>query len=342
MASLIFLTSTPATIEEGSGTWVGISVLREAIAALGHEVELVAPKFRSRIAFNLRAPSILRHKTADALIGFDCDGAFVRRPDLRHVAAIKGVLADEAEHEHGINRIGLALHARLERMHVRRADRTIATSLYSAERIASFYGVQPASIRVVPELINLAVWERLLAAAPVEPGPPRILCVAHLYRRKCVDVLLHALAGVPTDAVLRVAGVGPEKPGLVRLAHQLGLSRRVDFLGHLPFARLVAEYRNATVFALPSVQEGFGIVFLEAMASSLPIVAARAAAVPEVVAEGTGLLMPPGDEAALAGALGSLLNDARMRCAMGAAGRQHVRQYDAPRVARMFMEAIAG
>jgi phosphatidylinositol alpha-1,6-mannosyltransferase len=349
MVALIFLTSTPQSIEEGSGTWVGISVLRDAIAALGHEVTLVAPPAAasrrttpSRIAFNLRARSILRRMSADALIGFDLDGVFVHRRGLPHVAAIKGVLADEAKYERGISRLSLSLQARLEGMHVRRADRVIATSLYSAEQIVRFYGVERRRIRVVPELIDLAVWQRALRAAPIESGRPRVLCVAHLYRRKRVDILLRAFARIRGDAVLRIAGAGPERSRLELLARQLAIGGRVDFLGHLPFERLVAEYRNATVFALPSAQEGFGIVFLEAMASSLPIVAARAAAVPEVVANGsTGILVPPGDDAALAAALTKLLDDASTRRTIGSAGREHVRQFDAPLVAQKFLDAIA-
>src|SRR5438132_701143 len=125
MASLIFLTSTPQTIEEGSGTWVGISNLRSAIEAAGHSVTLVAPSTSSsRVAFNIRARSIVRRMTADTLIGFDFDGVFVKR---RHIAAIKGVLADEAEHERGMSRLALSLEAQLERMHVRRAERVITT-----------------------------------------------------------------------------------------------------------------------------------------------------------------------------------------------------------------------
>ena len=93
---------------------------------------------------------------------------------MLHVAAIKGVLADEAEYESGISRIALSLQARLEGMHVRRADRVIATSLYSAGQIAKFYGVDRSRIRVVPELIDLEVWERGLRAAPIEPGRPRV------------------------------------------------------------------------------------------------------------------------------------------------------------------------
>lgn len=348
MAHLIFLTSTPATIAEGSGTWVGISVLRDAIVALGHDVTLmsgaedeVGESALARIAFNLRSRSRFRRIEADVVVGFDLDGVFLRKGAFLHVASIKGVLADEAHHEHGAKRIKLALLARLEARHVRRCDRVITTSVYSSNRIAEFYGTKPEKIRVVPELIDLASWRQALAAAPLIEGPPRILCVAHLYPRKGVDTLLRAFVPLQRRAVLRIVGVGPERRRLEQLAHDLAIADRVHFLGHLPLPALTAEYRNATIFALPSEQEGFGIVFLEAMASSLPVVAARAAAVPEVVAEGvTASLVDPHDETALTNSLETLLDDPALRDAMGAAGYRRVQRYDAPVVARQFLDAI--
>ena len=347
MAHLIFLTSTPATVAEGSGTWVGISVLRNAVMALGHEVTLInasglaGEAALSRIAFNVRARSRLRRMKADVLVGFDLDGVFIPGGAFFHVAAIKGVLADEAHHERGTSRLELALLARLEARHVRRADRVIATSVYSSERITKFYGASPEKIRVVPELIDLDFWQRALENAPIIEGPPRILCVAHLYPRKGVETLLRAFVRIGGRAVLRIVGVGPERQRLEHLAHELGIADRVHFLGYLPLHDLTTEYRNAAIFALPTSQEGFGIVFLEAMASSLPVVAGRAAAVPEVVAEGaTALLVHPDDEAALADRLVELLDDPAKRHAMGSAGRARVSRYDAPVVARQFLEAV--
>lgn len=344
MAHLIFLTSTPPNIAEGSGTWVGISVLRDSIVKLGHEVTLLAPPATahvttlSRIVFNLKARSRLRNLRADALIGFDLDGVFLRTP---HVAAIKGVLADEARFEHGRNRLALAIQARLEARHVRQAERIITTSRYSSDRIARFYGASPSKIFLVPELIELNVWWAALEGAPLEEGPLRILCVAHLYSRKGIDTLLKAFERVKSEAVLRIVGIGPEKRRLERLAHSLTIADRVHFLGQLSFNALIAEYRNASVFALPTSQEGFGIVFLEAMAASLPIVAGNAAAVPEVVRDGvTGILVKPGDWEAFARALQLLLDQPEARRAMGAAGCADVRRYDAPIVAQQFLRAV--
>jgi glycosyltransferase involved in cell wall biosynthesis len=156
-----------------------------------------------------------------------------------------------------------------------------------------------------------------------------------------VDTLLRAFALVTADAVLRIVGTGPERERLERLAQTLGITDRVHFLGHLTFAALVAEYRNATLFALTTEQEGFGIVFLEAMASSLPILATRVAAVPEVVLDRvTALLANPGDEPALAQILVTLLDDAFLRERLGNAGRARAARFAAPVVARQFLEAI--
>jgi len=341
MARLIFVTGTCSTVAEGSGTWVGISVLRDAIVALGHEVTIISrPSTVSRLGFNIRIRKELRSIQADAIVGFDLDGVFAPRGDVLHVAAIKGVLADEARHERGINRIALAIQARLERRHVRRADRVITTSAYSAGRIAKFYGVDREKIAIVPELIDLDTWQRALAEAPREEGPPRILTVAHLYPRKGVDTLLRAFANLATNATLRIVGTGPERNRLEHLARTLAITDRVHFLGHLPFAALVAEYRNATIFALPTEQEGFGIVFLEAMASGLPIIATRVAAVPEVVAD--GLLVDPGDEPALTESIERLLGDVNLRANLGNAGRERVKQFAADVVAQQFLDAIGG
>lgn len=343
MARLIFVTGTSSSVAEGSGTSVSVSGLRHALTALGHEVELITPTdgrttTLSRIAFNIRIRKQLRSIRADAIIGFDLDGVFAPRGRPLHVAAIKGVLADEAKHERGIARVALMIQSWLEARHVRRADRVITSSAYSADRIAALYGLDRARIAVVPELIDLEVWDRALAAAPREAGPPRILTVAHLYPRKGVDTLLRAFAAVSDDAVLRIVGTGPERERLEQLAHTLGLADRVHFLGHLPFSALVTEYRNADIFALPTEQEGFGIVFLEAMASSLPIIATRVAAVPEVVSD--GLLVDPGDESALVHAIETLLNDAALRERLGGAGRVHVARFAAAVVARQFLAAI--
>lgn len=335
----------------GSGTFVGISVLASALRDAGHDVEFLAPEpgpgglsLASRLAFNLRIRrrALRLARAADAVVGFDLDGVLVRPPGILRVVSIKGELAEEARFERGLARLRLAVESRIEGWSARHADRVVSTSLHSSRRIQEDYGVPEERISVVPEPIDLARWKGALAV-PGTPStaPPSILCVAHLYRRKDVATLLDAVARLPERAVLRVVGTGPERGRLEDRARSLGISNRVAFLGHVPFDSLTAEYRRAAVFCLPSRQEGFGIVFLEAMAAGLPIVAARAAAVPELVRDGEcGILVPVSDAPALAAALGGLLDDPGERHRLGEAGRRRVLEYDAPVVAGRFLAAI--
>jgi glycosyltransferase involved in cell wall biosynthesis len=168
------------------------------------------------------------------------------------------------------------------------------------------------------------------------------LCVARQYPRKHVADLIRAFAQVQRSlprARLVVIGDGPEHARLRRLVQKLGLQGGVQLLGALPDdAAVRAYYRRAAVFCLPSVQEGFGIVLLEAMAAGLPIVATTAAAVPEVVPHGqAGLLVPPSDPEALAEALIALLSAPGLRAEMGAFGAEYVARYDWARVAERFL-----
>jgi glycosyltransferase involved in cell wall biosynthesis len=116
----------------------------------------------------------------------------------------------------------------------------------------------------------------------------------------------------------------------------------VTFTGSISDDDVRHEYDRCDIFCLPSVQEGFGIVFLEAMAMGKPVVSTTAAAIPEVVQHGeTGILVAPGDVHALAGALLLLLIDHERRERYGAAGRRRVEQYDWSRVAETFLQEIA-
>src|SRR6185295_11457174 len=103
----------------------------------------------------------------------------------------------------------------------------------------------------------LDFWEKALREAPRVAGPSRVLSVAHLYPRKGIDTLLRAFRRLGGNATLRIVGRGPERRRLEALARELDIGERVRFLGHIPLRRLVAEYRNADVFALPTTQEGF-------------------------------------------------------------------------------------
>lgn len=348
---LCFLTSTPLNPTEGSGTFVGIQELQRALTAFGHAVELRGLGIRSgfhtfdRWLYNMR----LRQNppAADLVTGFDLDGfLWARRRQTRFVASLKGIIADELRNERGLVRVLLGIQARWERRNVRLADRVIVTSRYCAEVARREYGVPDSKLAVVPELIDLEEWDAWFARVSRRPADhPVLLCVARLYPRKRVQDLLeavHRLRHRIPDLQLRVVGRGPEWGRLLRLRSELGLEETVLFLGEVSRRQLAQEYLSADCFCLPSVQEGFGIVFLEAMAAGKPVVACRAAAVPEVVPDGkAGMLVPPRSPDDLAIAIERTLSDPRMAKEWGETGRQWVRQFAAPRVATRFLEAAA-
>ena len=272
------------------------------------------------------------------------DGVFLPRFGGKDVASIKGVLGEEQKFERGWTRLSLQAQARLECRRAHRAGLVLAPSRYAAEAVRTRYGVAGERVRVVPEPIDLKAWcARLAAIAGEPPAEPVILCVAHLYPRKDVATLLRAMALLRQPARLRVVGGGPELERLREAAHRAGPAGRVVLTGHVPLAILAAEYHHAQVFCLPSRQEAFGIVLLEAMAAGLPIVAAGAAAVPELIRDGeNGRLFPAGDAAALAAALDGLLVDEGLRTRLVAGGRAAVMAYDAPVVAERFLAAVFG
>lgn len=336
---------------EGSGTFVGLSGLLHGLTALGHDVELRALHRRTRFhtldRFLYNVAVARRAPRADLVVGVDLDGfLWARRRHTRFVVALKGVIADELRNERGVTRALLSVQARWERANVRRADRVIVPSAYSADVAADVYGLARADIAVVPELIDVAGWRARLGAVP-RPGahPPTVLTVARMYPRKRLGDLLHAaarLAGRLPGVRFRIVGNGPEGAALRALHGRLGLGTTVTFLGDVSAASLAVEYVNADCFCLPSAQEGFGIVFLEAMTAGLPVVACRAAAVPEVVADGvTGLLVPVRAPDALADALERVLMEPALAGRLGAAGRARVDAFDLVPVTRRFLEAAA-
>ena len=335
---LRFLTSTPLDIRRGSGTYVGISVLAKALADLGHTVTIEGPALHlpvytlERLWFNR---TLHPSSDYDLTVGFDMDGYRIAR-GAPHVASLKGVIADEVRFETGMTRLTMSVQARCEWLHVHRAARVLVTSRYSAGRAQSLYGLsQPPT--VVPELIDLAEWRSQLQLHPAESSRFTVLYVGRLYRRKRVEVLLRA-AGLLRDRIpeleVRIVGNGPCAPAL----HRLSIGS-VTWLGDVSRAQLAAEYNRSSIFCLPSVQEGFGIVLLEAMAAGKPIVASRAAAIPEVAPHAA--LVQPEDPEALATAIESLYRAEAVRIAQSAAGQQWVEQFDTPRVARLFLEAVA-
>ncbi|MFC5662093.1 glycosyltransferase family 4 protein [Kitasatospora misakiensis] len=212
---------------------------------------------------------------------------------------------------------------------------------YTRSRIAAAVGPEPAGRMAQlppgvderifhPDSGGAAVRERLgLADRPV------VVCVSRLVPRKGQDTLIEAmpqiLVDVP-DAVLLIVGGGPYRAGLEKLVDARGVRSAVRFTGSVPWEELPAHYGAGDVFAMPCRTrrggldvEGLGIVYLEASATGLPVVAGDSGGAPDAVLEGeTGYVVPGGTPAAAAERIVRLLKDEELRRRMGEAGRRWV------------------
>lgn len=347
---LAFVTAIPQSVHRGSGCYVGIGTLAAGAAALGNHVEMIMPTLRfgsllvERYLFN-QALRWRRRWHYDAIIGFDLDGFALARPaGVPRIANIKGVVGDAVPYERGYTRASMALQARWEAEHARQADLVITISEYCKQRLQELYRVR-GPVAVVPELIDLDTWRRLFRENPSTKPEEEftVLCVCRFYPRKRLAILLQAAAllreQIPKLQV-RIVGGGPEAASLRRLWNDLKLEPVVTWVGEAPRHELAREYNRADVFCLPSVQEGFGIAFLEAMAAGKAIVAARAAAVPEVVRH--GVLVEPENAEALAEGICRLWRDPRLRSTIADQQRIAVEQYEMLRVTRTFLQEIDG
>jgi glycosyltransferase involved in cell wall biosynthesis len=351
-----FISSTPMNVFRGSGTYVGIETLARSLRALGVEVEIVTPHLRfpiytvERLLFN-QALRFRHRNDYDVTVGFDMDGYTVAGTNAQHtsagngpgvhVAAIKGVIADEMRFESGLTKMTMRLQAACEAEHVRRADFVMTTSAYAAGQIQRLYGVSQ-SPRIVPEPIDLAAWEDLAqSGAPAPTDKFIVLTVCRFYPRKRLPVLLAAAERLRSrlrELEVRIVGGGPEEDRLRVICRERNLEDVVVWRRDISVAELAREYSQCHLFCLPSVQEGFGIVFLEAMANGKPIVAVRAGAAPEVVQH--GLLVEPDNDQELGDAIERLYREPLLRESLGNAGRAFVRHFDAPLVGRMFLREL--
>ncbi|HEV2165666.1 MAG TPA: glycosyltransferase family 4 protein [Thermoplasmata archaeon] len=259
-------------------------------------------------------------------------------------------LAITAHSDEGSGTPGSWRYARLVTLGtLRQADRVVAQSEIESDRLREL-GVDPGRIERIPTPIDLGEFRLLPPRAPKGPRAV-VLYVGRLYlAQKGLDVLLRAVARLPSELRPDLRLVGEDWGGLdrlVALARHLGLEDRVRLLGGLPRAQVLREYGAADLFVLPSRFDSFPVVLLEAMAAGLPILATRVGGVPEVVSDGSnGLLVPAGDPVRLADAMEALLRDGPLCRRFGEAGRAAVPAYSwerlAPRYVAMFTELARG
>ena len=225
---------------------------------------------------------------------------------------------------------------RMRRNALRRANIVLAPSKFTADHVVGDQGVAAEKVRVLPWALD-PQFEALAPNAARSPVPPnfpqgRIVLTVGRWREderyKGTDTLITALPRLLTrwpELQLVAVGEGDDRDWLEDLAKESGVARHVHFLSGLSYAELASCYGHCEIFAMPSRGEGFGLVYLEAMACGKPVVGGAHGGAPEVIDDGrTGYLVQHGDAVQLATAIETLMLNPEMEEEMGRRGKQRV------------------
>ena len=208
--------------------------------------------------------------------------------------------------------------------------RFLAVSRALADHLVRECRLPASRVQVVPNGIDTARFAPAASPALRSARGSTVGVLTRLDARKGLPHLLRAMAQLRPDlpdAQLVIGGDGEDRSALEREVDSLGLRGRVEFVGAVDDA--AQFYRRLDLFVLPSLDEAFGLVLLEAMAAGLPVVGTRVGGVPEILEDGAqGRLVAPADSQALAGAIRELCRDPLRRSRMAEAARRQALRFD--------------
>jgi phosphatidylinositol alpha-1,6-mannosyltransferase len=199
----------------------------------------------------------------------------------------------------------------LERAALRRAHRVLCVSEYTRQQVLKHSRLPPERAVVLFNALDPGL--NPTSANPPSKTPPVILSVSRLSIADNYKGIQHLISAMPAvhvripDARLRIVGRGDGMPALQSMVRKLNLNTSVEFAGYRSDAELSMDFDGCRLFALPSKKEGFGLVYLEAMAHGRPCLGARSGGVPEVITADTGILADYGDIEGIAAAIVSAL-----------------------------------
>ena len=237
-------------------------------------------------------------------------------------------------------------YAALAASHVRRADAVVAVSQYTRRQVVERLGVDADRVHVCSS--GARTWAKL-GHGPNVPAGGYVLFIGTLEPRKNLGVLLDAYerlaaGGVPVPPLRIAGGTGPGAGAWLDRIARPPLDALVRYVGYVADDAREALYAGARTLVLPSLDEGFGLPALEAMSAGVPVIAANAGALPEVVGD-AAVLFNPADPDALASALSRLATDEAWALERAAAGLMRARAYTwdtaARALGRIYDEAIA-
>jgi glycosyltransferase involved in cell wall biosynthesis len=225
---------------------------------------------------------------------------------------------------------------------LRHADGVVAISSDIARRAHEYFGA-PDNIEVIPLGIAEPTFRaRNRAELGLSPERKYIVAVGRLVRRKDYPTLIQAVKLLDReDTSLLILGDGPERDNLRALANQLGIGDRVELRGFVSEEEKYQILCASDVFALASLHEGFGVVYLEAMYCGLPVIAANTGGqIDLLVDHKTGRLVPVSDAAALGQSLRDLLGDAALARQIGEFNRRRFQEFSVATLAARYEKAF--
>jgi phosphatidyl-myo-inositol dimannoside synthase len=226
--------------------------------------------------------------------------------------------------------------SRMRRRSLQLATLVLAPSRATADYVISLQGVAPEKVRVLPWGLDPDFDKRVsedgAARLPAEFPQGRVILTVGRWlateRYKGMDTLIQALPRLLLrwpDVQLVMIGAGDDREWLVNIARDSGVQRHVHFMSGVTYGELSACYGAAELFALPSRGEGFGFVYLEAMARRKPVIGGAHGGAPEVIQDGvTGYVVQHGDTVQLVTSIDALLSNPELAREMGARGRERV------------------
>jgi glycosyltransferase involved in cell wall biosynthesis len=228
-----------------------------------------------------------------------------------------------------------ARFAKQARQAAEHSDLIIAVSRFTAQQVEELLGVEPSRIRVIPHG----------SRAPLHISPARenlVLMVGAVQKRKNVARLVQAFERMPPGWRLAIAGSaqGYGAAEELRAVEESPRRRDIEVLGYVPAAALEDLYRRARIFAFPSLDEGFGMPVLDAMARGVPVATSRRSAIPEVAGD-AALLVDPEDVEELGAALNRLAGDEALRLDLARRGRERAAEFTWERAVELTWKVYA-
>lgn len=278
---------------------------------------------------------LLKKLQPDVVVGSEYNPTILQavRYCIRHQIPYVSWTDGTLHSERNINR----LQKKLRRSVIAKAAAYIGSSTRSREAQIA-YGADPARCFISFLTADLDKYK----LEPEGRDASRLLCVGSLIERKGVDLLLQALAGVEAPFTLALAGAGPEEERLRKLAGELHIQDRVEFLGYLQLDELRRQYSKSGIFVLPTREDCFALVILEAMCAGLPVICSKYAdGVSDLVEDGVnGVIVDPYDTERFKNQIESLLQEPERAAHMGQASFQKLKKFRFEEVSKGFMEAV--